>query len=391
MNIERIRDDFPVTKTCVYLNTGFFGPISTPVVNAVKKYLDDSLRLGTGAYEVFSHALVEKEKAREQIAKIVGAAPNEISLTSRNTEGLNIAVRGLQWKKGDKIVINDLEYPPNMRLWNFLSRRLGVEIATVRAAEDGRVSPSDVEKKMDETTRLVAMCHVTFDTGLILPAKEIVKVAHERGALCLLDGAQAVGAIDVDVKEIGCDFYTIAGQKALCAGQGTGALYCRKELGNTLDPLIVGDPYTSSFVPGLQKVETFDVTSPDGEHLAPYKFEPTSLNYPGIISMRAAAEYLNALGPRNATARVRKLASMALETLVDIRKLKFLGSTDPERRIFASFIIEGKSNQDVTAKLLTEKKIATRALKKCVRACPHWINTESEISSLEEALREIVA
>jgi selenocysteine lyase/cysteine desulfurase len=263
-----------------------------------------------------------------------------------------------------------------------------VNIVVVNADKNGLIDPADVDRAIDKNTKLISMCHVTFDTGTILPAREIGKIAREHEVPYLLDGAQAVGAIDVDVKDIGCHFYAIAGQKFLGAGEGTGALYFEKTAGEKLAPLIISGPYTSAFVPGMAKVEAAPVTSPDGKLLPPYKFETASLNYPGIVGLATATKYLNGIGIDRTSNRIRKLVATAFESLRHVSKLSFVGTADVESRLFASFEMKNLPNPKVTA-YLQEKQIICRALDKCVRACLHFINTEEEIEELRVSLEKL--
>lgn len=275
-----------------------------------------------------------------------------------------------------------------MRLWNFLESTFGVRIATVPTSEDSLVDLEELDRQLDQSTKLISFSHVTFDTGEIITAEDIGKIAREHSVPFMLDGAQSVGATKVDVKKIGCDFYAIAGQKALGAGQGTGALYLRKDAGEGLDPLIVGDPYTSSLVLGLPKLEVAQTKSPDGGNRSPYKFEPTSQNYPGIVGLCSAANYFFSLEPDRAAEWIEGLVKRALSQLQEMRGIEIVGSTEPKDRIFVSFRVTGRTNQDVTA-MLQQKHIIVRALARCVRACFHWTNDENDLQRLISGVTEL--
>ena len=388
LDIQRIRRDFPITKNCIYFNYGLFGPYSKPVVDAVKSFLDECCLKGLGQHEVFSRALREKERARREIAKLLGARPEEMVLTSRTTEGMNIVVRGLDWKKGDKILISDLEYPPSMKIWEFLYKKYGVEIVTVKTGNNELIDPAEVENAVDSRTKLISLCHASFDTGTIVEAKEIGKIAREREVLYLLDGAQSVGVVNIDVKNLGCHFYAFGGQKAFFAGPGVGGLYIEKELINRLNPLILSVPYTSALVQGMERIEASKIMTSDRDYLPPYKFENASLNYPGIVGLATAASYLNEIGIKNIEERVHKLVGVALESLTEVPKLEIVGTSDPNKRIFASFRIDCLTNAAVTD-YLAKLNIIVRSLGRCVRACIQFINTEEEIAEMVSALKKM--
>ena len=388
LNIESLREDFPVTKNCIYFNYGLFGPYSKPVVEAIKSFLDECCLKGLGQQEVFAKAIREKERARKETAMLLGANPEEIVLTSRTTEGINLVVRGLEWKKGDKILISDLEYPPSMKIWDYLSQHYGVEIVKIKTGKDELIDPADVEKAVDHKLKLISLSHASFDTGTVLNAKDIGKIARENGVLYLLDGAQSVGVVDIDVKELGCNFYAFGGQKAFFAGSGVGVVYIEKEVSKNINPLIIAIPYTSTFIPGMEKIESSDIITHEEDYFPPYKFENSSLNYPGIVGLATAAKYLNDIGVKNIEKRVHKLVSFALESLEKVPTLEIIGTLDPEKRIFASFRIAGVTNAKIT-NFLAESNIIVRSLRRCVRACFHFINTENEIAQLVSILEKI--
>lgn len=385
-----MRKVFPITDRYIYFNTAFFGPVSTIVIQAVKEYLDECVLKGMGSYEVFARALTEKELARKELAKLLNAHQEEIVITTRATEGMNLVVKSLKLAKDDEVIINDQEYPSSLVLMNYLKSNFGVRIVTVKSNKLGIIDPSDIRAVIGKKTRLISMCHVAYDTGTILPAIEIGKIAKEQGVPYLLDGAQAVGAMKVDVREVGCDFYAMAGQKFLGAGEGTGALYVRNDAAEMLTPLIHGSSYTSEFVLGLAKIETTKTTSADGTVLPPFRFEASSLNYPGIVGLAKATQFLNDLGIENIAARIRHLTDTTMKFLEDLPNLKFIGARNSSDRIFASFVMDGISNQCITASLQV-KRIITRALKHCVRVSPHYMNTEEEIHTLLADLRGLVA
>nr|MDO8076322.1 aminotransferase class V-fold PLP-dependent enzyme [Candidatus Freyarchaeota archaeon] len=270
MDIERIREDFPVTREWAYFNTGYYGPLPRPVVQAMNDFLNECMCTGQGNWENLFDFEEKKERTRVKLADMLNASPSEITLTRSTTEAYNLALLNIDWKKGDEIVINSLEYPPNNYIYNYLIKKFGIQLVTVEADEEGLVDPADVEKAVSDRTKMISMCHVAYHPGTILPAEEIGKIAEKNNIIYVLDGAQAPGYLPVDVKRLKCDFYAVAGHKALCGPVGTGCLFYKEEWGEKMQPLIVGEPF-------LFGAEPTEVLSPEKEWLAPYKFEATSL------------------------------------------------------------------------------------------------------------------
>ncbi|MHA1594038.1 MAG: aminotransferase class V-fold PLP-dependent enzyme [Candidatus Baldrarchaeia archaeon] len=383
MDVERIREDFPLTSKYVYLNTGFYGPMPVPVVEAMEEYLEECSLKGPATYDLLCDVLREKERVRGRIARLIGASPTEIAFTRCTMEAMNLVIKSIKWEKGDKVIINDKEYPSNMRIWKHLEKKYGIEVIIVKSRSDGVVDPADVEKAIDEKTKLISMCHASYIDGSIIPAEEIGKIAEEYNILYLLDGAQAVGYFPVDVKRIRCDFYAFCGHKALCGPQGVGLLYFNEKRADLLEPLVIGEP----IVLGM---ETGNVIE-DDEYLPPYSFETTTLNYIGIIGLGAALDYIEK--EVGGVAEIRRynmsLMEYAMESLGKIPGVKIEGPTDLERRNgFITFSSNIPAVLVVTA-LYSLRRVVVRPVKNMVRACLHFFNTEEDIDILCDALTQI--
>jgi L-cysteine/cystine lyase len=222
VDLVAVRRGLPVLERYAYLNTGTFGPVPRASAEAMQEVEQRELEEGRSSHAYFERVMAERDELRARLAGLVGAAVECVALTSSTTEGCNIVLSGLGIGPGDEVVTTDSEHPG-------LFGGLVVSGATIRAAAI-RDRPADealaaVEAQLTPRTRLIAVSHVSWLTGAVLPIREL----SERGVPVLVDGAQAAGTIPVDVAELGCDFYTVSGQKWLLGPAATGCLYVRTD------------------------------------------------------------------------------------------------------------------------------------------------------------------
>ncbi len=222
MNVDAIRAELPVLERYAYLNTGTFGPLPRRTAETMAAWQRRGLTEPRASAALFEEILEMRTRLRGEIAALLGARPETVALTSSTTEGCNAAVSGLRLEPGDEVVTTDSEHPGLLgafRAWKF----------DVRAAPVSKVPAADalsvIEREVTRKTRLIAVSHVLWTTGQILPLRELAGL----GPPLLVDGAQSAGAIPVDVSELGCDFYTVSGQKWLLGPDATGSLYVRAD------------------------------------------------------------------------------------------------------------------------------------------------------------------
>jgi len=222
VNLEAIRAGLPVCERYAYLNAGTFGPLPARTVAAMAAHQEERLVQGRAGMPWFLSLMASREELRAELARVIGARTGSVAITSSTTEGCNAVVAGLRLKAGDQVVTTDVEHPGlrgALKAWDLDVRTAGVGAAPAADALEivrGEVTPE---------TRLIALSHVTWTTGQVLPIREL----GELGPPLLVDGAQSVGAIPVDVSELGCDFYTVSGQKWLLGPDATGGLYVRPD------------------------------------------------------------------------------------------------------------------------------------------------------------------
>jgi L-cysteine/cystine lyase len=226
--IPALREALPSTAAGIYLNTGSAGPLPRETARAMAEAEAWELRTGRADVNFWKDSLERRAEARAAIASVIGTDPGHIALTHATTDGMNVAAWAVDWKPGDRVVTTNLEHAGGLGpLWAVRERH-GVElaIADIGTGADPAAILATLDRVIVPGTRLVALSHVTWATGARLPIREIAELAHSRGALIAVDGAQSVGAIPVSVEELGVDIYAVPGQKWLLGPEGTGAVYC---------------------------------------------------------------------------------------------------------------------------------------------------------------------
>jgi len=245
LNLEELREDFPILKTgIVYLDNTASSLTPEPVLGKMLEFYHEyRANVERGIHRLSQRASEEYEAAHAKVAGFINArSDSEIIMTRNTTEGINIVANGLKWNKGDKIVTSIIEHHSNFIVWLRLKDRYGVDLEIVKPKEPvvyGLLEPADFEKVVDDNTRLVAITHISNVLGAIAPVREITEIAHEHGAYVLIDAAQSVPHMKVDVQKIGCDFLAFSGHK-MCAPTGSGTLYIREELLDEVEPSYIG-------------------------------------------------------------------------------------------------------------------------------------------------------
>lgn len=239
LDTAKIREQLPATLANVYLNTGTYGPMSRRASAAIAQRAEQDLtegRLRAGVQGF--HAYAEQLRAlRSDLACLIGARPNEVALTRSTTEGVNLGIWGRKWSEGDEVVTTSQEHPGVLFPLALLRQRYGVEVtlAEIGHGETARTLEA-FQDVLHPGVKMVALSHVLYTTGAVLPLREITDMAHSVGAVVHADGAQSVGAIPVDMHSLGVDYYAFSGQKWLCGPEGSGGLFVRDDMLSSLEP-----------------------------------------------------------------------------------------------------------------------------------------------------------
>lgn len=285
--VEALRQELPVVERQVYLNTGTAGPLPRRTAAAITAANERQLLDGRASFKVYMEEYFPLlDDVRARFARLLGADAGEVALTHHTTEGMNIATWGINWQPGDEIVATTHEHEAGLLPAYAAARRFGLTVRLVDADGSADAVAEAVAAALSPRTRLVSLSHVTFTTGAVLPVRAIAEVAHQRGALVAVDGAQAAGAIPVDVRALDVDFYAVPGQKWLCGPEGVGALYVRRSSLSALAPTYIG-----GFA--LRDFEAMDLTgnflpAPDAR-----RYEQSSIYWPTLYGMQASLRWLD--------------------------------------------------------------------------------------------------
>ena len=361
LNLDDVRAELPVLERIAYLNTGTFGPLPRRTVAAMQEVQDEGLREGRAGHAFFERVVSDRQRLREELGALIGAPSSSIALTTSTTEGCNAVVAGLRLRPGDEVVTTDVEHPGllgALRAWN-------LDVRTARVADrapDGALAAFD--EAITERTRLIAISHVAWTTGAVLPVADLAG----RGIPLLVDGAQSAGAIPVDVGALGCDFYTVSGQKWLCGPDATGCLFVREEW---IDPLEISYPSYLSW----ENVDRLDPW-PDAR-----RFESVWTPAASVAGLLASLEFAREVGEerferaRSAAARCRDLLMERAEVV-----------TAPDQATLVSWRADGDAAE--TVEQLFEQGVVVRDMPGLgwLRAsCGFW-TSDNDLERLAGAL-----
>lgn len=396
LDVEKIRQDFPILKSnIIYLDNAASSLTPEPVIHKMLEFYHEyRANVARGIHRLSQKASEEYEKAHAKVGDFINAeSENEIIMTRNATEAINLVANGLGWKKGDKIVTSLIEHHSNFIVWIRLKKRYGVDVEIVRPNKQGLFNIADFEKAIDDKTRLVAITHVSNVLGVITPVEEIAKIAHEHDAHLLVDGAQSVPHLNVDVRKIGCDYLAFSGHKML-GPTGVGVLYARNELLDSMEPLSIGGGTIDDV--GLNYYKLAE---------GPMKFEAGTPPIAEAIGLGAAVDYLRGIQLENIEAHERELVKRMYRGLVDVPGVEVYGPEKPEQRTgIVSFNVGDLNPHDVALALDVSADIMVRSGHHCclpltkellkrregtVRASLYLYNTKEEVEKFVSTVDEI--
>lgn len=375
--LAAVRTEMPVLANWNYLNTGTAGPMPRPVATAVADAAAAHLGEPRTGRAYFDRVEEVKAACRRGIASMIHCEPEEVSLTHNTTEGMNLVTLGVNWVPGDEAVTTNVEHPGGLLpLW-VASERFGVTVKTadLRSGAD----PLDaVLGQLSARTKLISLSHVSYATGDVLPVAEIAAEARARSVLVLVDGAQAFGAIPLDMSAMGVDFYALSGQKWLCGPEGTGALYSRR---GSLSQIRV------TFAGYGSMVACNDyggwLVRPDSR-----RFEQGTMHLPDISGQLAALEWFTGLvGEDWAYARIQNLADRAMGVLGDVPGVEVITS---ERHAGLVSLRLASVDPEAVVERLWRRGVIVRSIESpmALRFSLGFFNTPEEIDSAALALGE---
>ena len=381
MNFDSISEEFQTDKT--YLNNASVSVMPKTSIEAMKQFLIDYSEMGPDSpeSEIFIKGLWEK--TRTSIAKVVKCNPDEIIITQSVTDGINIVANGMKFENDSNIIIRGGEHEHHANYFPWLKLQKKIDVRSLPVDENGGFEYSDLKKVLDEKTKLVALSHGLYNSGLILPVKEIGKELQKENIPYFLDTAQTVGCIgEFDFADTGCDFMSFNGSKWLCGPMGTGVFYCKRESSDLLEPSNIGG-------------ETAE-TNENGELTykeLPDRFQAGFRNYVGLAGMESSVTFLQNIGWNNIRNHIISLSNLFIDEIGKISESKvFCPENESERTSIVSFEIEKQDPEKIVSELAQKGIIvAKREIyeKQVLRISPHIYNTKDEILNLTEELKKL--
>ncbi|MGG5252116.1 cysteine desulfurase [Neobacillus sp. SM06] len=398
MDIKTIRQYFPILNQevngnpLVYLDSSATSQKPVQVIETLEKYYkQDNSNVHRGVHTLGTRATDAYEGAREKVRKFINAkSMQEVIFTRGTTTSLNWVAQSYgrdNLKEGDEIVITYMEHHSNIIPWQQVAKRTGAQLNYIPLQEDGTISLDDVRATVTPNTKIVSVMQVSNVLGSINPVKEIAKIAHEHGAVMVVDGAQSAPHMKIDVQDLDCDFLAFSGHK-MVGPTGIGVLYGKKHLLEKMEPVEFGGEM-------IDFVQLHDSTWKE----LPWKFEGGTPIIAGAIGLGAAIDFLNEVGLEVIADHEHKLTAYAFEKLKAVEGLTIYGPQDPAKRAgLITFNLADVHPHDV-ATVLDAEGVAVRAGHHCAQPLMKWLkasatarasfylyNTEEEIDKLVEAL-----
>ncbi|MBB5148542.1 MULTISPECIES: cysteine desulfurase [Ureibacillus] len=397
--MNEFRKDFPILNQevnghpLVYLDSAATSQKPVQVLEVVRKYYDfDNSNVHRGVHTLGNRATDSYEGAREKIRKFINAkSTKEIIYTRGTTTSLNTVASAYgrqNVQEGDEIVITYMEHHSNLIPWQQLAKEKNAVLKYIDLEEDGTISLDTVKETITPKTKIVAMTMASNVLGTINPIKEVAKIAHENGAVMVVDGAQAAPHMPIDVQDLDCDFLAFSGHK-MCGPTGIGVLYGKQELLENIEPIEFGGEM-------IDFVDLYDSTWKE----LPWKFEGGTPNIAGAIGLGAAIDYLTNIGLDKIANHEHELIEYALSEMDKIEGLHIYGPRDPKKRCgLITFNLDGVHPHDL-ATVLDMRGIAIRAGHHCAQPLMKWLkvsatarasfyiyNNKEDVDALVEGLR----
>ena len=400
LDIESIRKEFPILarevhgKPLVYFDNGATTQKPQCVLDRImRSYTLENSNIHRGVHYLSGVATEAHEAARQRVADFIGAhSKDEILFTRGTTESINLVARTLADQichEGDEIVVTTMEHHSNIVPWQMACERTGAVLRVAPINEHGELILSEFEALLSERTKIVSVAHVSNVLGTVNPVAEIIRIAHKYGAKVLIDGAQAIAHIPVNVVELDADFYAFSGHKVY-APNGIGVLYGKREILDAMPP----------FMGGGEMIETvrFEKTT---YNKLPYKYEAGTPDYVGSCALATALDYISAIGMKEIAEYEHELLTYATEKIKEIEGVRIIGEAKEKSGVL-SFVVEGVHPYDI-GMMLDKLGIAIRTGHHCAEPLVDWFgipgtarasfafyNTKEEIDYFISSLKRVL-
>ncbi|MCC7159271.1 MAG: cysteine desulfurase [Ignavibacteria bacterium] len=400
-DIDRIRNDFPILsrevngKPLVYLDNAATSQKPISVINAITDYYKKyNSNIHRGVYSISIEANEAYEKAKENIRAFINAGDvREIIFTRGTTEAINLVAYSYGFthvNEGDEVLISAMEHHANIVPWQVLCQQKNAKLKVIPVNSKGKLEMEEFKRLLTPKVKIVAVCHISNSLGTINPVKEVIRLAHENGSVVLIDGAQAIHHTNVDVCDLGADFYAFSGHK-MYGPMGIGVLYGKAELLEAMPPYQTGGDMISSV--SFEKTIYNDI---------PLKFEAGTPNVEGTVGISAAIDYINEVGLDSIHKQESELLDYATEKINQIEGVRIIGTAQNKASVL-SFVVNGLNALDIGI-MLDTYGVAVRTGQHCteplmdifgipgtVRASFAFYNTLAEVDIFIEALKSAIS
>ncbi len=364
MNVEKIRQDFPVLQQKIaYLDSACMALKPRQVVEAMGRYFYEFPSCGERSSHRLGRRVTEEfEEARKKTAKFIGAKPEEVAFTRNTTEGINLAANALRLQEGDEVITSDKEHNSNFLPW----ARFGHKTVTTN---NGMLDMENLAEMITKKTKVVSVLHTSNIDGMEFPLKQIGKICRDYGATFVVDGAQGVPHKEIDVKRIGCDILAFSGHKML--GPSIGGVYISGQTAEKMKPFIVGGGTVANVKDGKPEFMK-----------PPHIFEAGLQDYAGALGLAAATDYLRHIGLKNIEKHEACLRRIMTEGIECIKGISIIGGVPEEGGGILSFGINGIDSREA-AIMLDSYDVLVRGGYHC---CHNWFNTHKINGSVRASL-----
>lgn len=399
LNVREIKKDFPIFRNnseLVYLDNAATSQKPQAVIDVLTDFYSyQNANVHRGVYKLSELASTAYESSRQKVADFLNArSAKEIIFTKGTTEALNLVAQTYaksNLKKGDEVLVTDFEHHSNFLPWQAICQQTGAVLKLLKSNEEGLITDEELQKSLTKKTKIVAIAHASNVLGTINDLKKIAKIAHQLGAVLVVDGAQAVPHLLVDVQDLDCDFYAFSGHKML-APMGIGVLYVREEILAQMQPYQLGGGMIESV--SLSEVSWADY---------PEKFEAGTPNVAGALALAGAIDYLKQISFEEIRKHEIDLNHYLLDGLKSIKRVKLLGEAKAEVRTgLVSFAVDGIHAHDLSD-YLAKNNLALRAGFHCamplhqsrqcgatLRASYYFYNTREDLAILLDNLKKAI-
>ncbi len=393
----KVRDDFPILKTkvngfpLVYLDNAASSQKPQQVIDSISNYYSNfNANIHRGAHHLANLATEMFESVREKLALRIGASKHEVIFSSGTTDSINLVATVIghsMINAGDEIILSEMEHHSNIVPWQMMAERQGAVIRVIPVLDNGTLDIDAYRKLLNEKTKVVSVVHISNSLGTLNPVKEMARMAHEYGALFMMDAAQSAAHMNLNVQDLDCDLMAFSAHK-MCGPTGTGVLYGKEKWLEFFPP----------FRGGGEMIEQVSFRGTTFNTL-PHKFEAGTPDIAGVIAFGAALDYLDSIGMETIAARENELHLMQEQRLLEIDGLRMIG-TAKQKSSLSSFVIEGLHPFDIGS-LIDQMGIAVRTGHHCtqplmdrfkvngtVRASLAFYNNEEDVERFIEALKK---